>query len=116
MIKIILAKHCKSLTGSLGQGFGYHIEQRKNGFFGKRNTKGIVPHDGEWKFILACANLAYAKLHIADILVNNEELWHALRDANHHMAAQVVLENAKNGVKTSYNARDIINLQISFGL
>ena len=80
-MEIILSKQCESLTGSLGRGFGYHIQRRKKGFFAKRNTKGVVPPDGHWKFILACADLAQSKLHITDISVTREELADALREA-----------------------------------
>ena len=62
-MEIILSKQCESLTGSLGQGFGYHIQKRKNGFFAKRNTKGEVPRDGHLRFILSCAEIAQSKLH-----------------------------------------------------
>ena len=80
-MEIILSKQCESLTGSLGRGFGYHIQRRKKGFFAKRNTKGVVPPDGHLRFILTCADLAQSKLHIADISVTREELAEALREA-----------------------------------
>ena len=74
-MEIILSKQCESLTGSLGQGFGYHIQKRKNGFFAKRNTKGEVPRDGHLRFILSCAEIAQSKLHITDIRVSRMESW-----------------------------------------
>ena len=80
-MEIILSKQCESLTGSLGSGFGYHIQRRKNGFFAKRNTKGVVPPDGHLRFILTCADLAQSKLHIADIRVSAKEFRQALREA-----------------------------------
>ena len=77
-MEIILSKQCESITGSLGRGFGYHIQKRKNGFFAKRNAKGSVPRDGHLRFILSCAELAQMKLHITDIRVPSEELMYAL--------------------------------------
>ena len=52
-MEIILSKQCESLTGSLGRGFGYHIQRRKNGFFAKRNSHGEIPRDGHLRFILS---------------------------------------------------------------
>ena len=110
-MEIILSKQCEALTGSLGRGFGYHIQRRKNGFFAKRNTKGVIPPDGHWKFILACANLAQSKLHITDIKVTNRELFKALREA--YLTSPAFLN--WNNVET-YNASDIIKLKNTFGL
>lgn len=108
-MKIILSKQCESFTGSLGKGYGYHIQHRKNGFFGKRNTKGDVPPDGHWRFIVACAELAQKGLHIADIRVSRDEVKNALYEAHHFIALrQLRLDN--------YNARDILNLKTTFGL
>ena len=108
-MQIILSKQCESLTGSLGRGFGYHIQKRKNGFYAKRNSNGEIPPDGHLKFILSCANLAQSKLHIADIRVSREELKSALNEAHFFVAAQ----NLKLEI---YNAQDIINLKHTFGL
>ena len=77
-MEIILTKQCESFTGSLGRGFGYHIQRRKNGFFAKRNSKSYVPMDGHWRFIKACADLAILNAHISDILVSAKELRDAL--------------------------------------
>ena len=108
-MKIILSNNCKSLTGSLGRGFGYHIQRRKNGYFAKRNSKGIIPPDGHWHFIVACAVIAQNKLHITDINVSREELKQALYEAHCFIAMQHLrLDN--------YNARDILNLKTTFGL
>lgn len=105
-MEIILSNNCKSLNGSLGRGFGYHIQRRKNGFFAKRNTKGIVPPDGHLRFILTCAELAQDGLHIADIRVSNRELFEALREANKPSPAFLNWNNVE-----FHNARDIINFQ-----
>ena len=80
-MEVILSKQCESLTGSLGRGFGYHIQRRKNGFFAVRSSKGSVPPDGHWKFILTCAELAQSGLHITDIKVTAGELDDALSEA-----------------------------------
>ena len=108
-MKIILSKQCESLTGSLGRGFGYHIQKRKNGYFAKRNSKGVIPPDGHWRFILTCAQLAQSKLHIADIRVSREELKQAMYEARIFIAMQHLR-------KDLYDARDILNLKITFSL
>lgn len=108
-MEIILSKQCKALTGSLGRGDGYHIQRRKNGFFAVRNTKGIVPPDAHWRFIITCAELAHAGLHIADIKVSQDEVRAALLEAGHHTA----MWHLKLSV---YNARDILNLKTTFSL
>ena len=80
-MEIFLSPTCESLTGSLGRGFGYYIRSTKKGrFFGQR-SKHAVPPDGHWRFILACAELAQAKLHIGDIEVTGEEIENALVEA-----------------------------------
>ena len=108
-MKIILSKQCESLTGMLNSSLGYHIEHRKNGFFSKRNQRGIVPPDGHWRFILTCAQLAQSKLHIADIRVSREELKQAMYEASIFIAMQHLR-------KDLYDARDILNLKITFSL
>ena len=108
-MEIILSKQCESLTGSLGRGFGYHIQRRKNGYFAKRNSKGVIPPNGHWRFILTCAQLAQNKLHIADIRVSREELKQAMYEARIFIAMQHLR-------KDTYDARDILNLKITFGL
>lgn len=115
-MKIILTEKCESLTGSVGRGFGYHIQKRKNGFFAKRNSKGIVPPDGHWRFIVACAEQAKMKLHIADIKVGWMEVQSALYDARHFTASEQVRRNYADKCKATYDARDIINLKTTFSL
>ena len=107
-MKIFLTDRVEAITGSLGRGFGYSIQRRKNRFFSQR-SKHFVPHDGHLRFIFTCAELAQAKLHIADISVKKEELYDALTEANHWIAA-------RNLRLPIYNARDIINLKITFSL
>ena len=108
-MKVLLSQQCLSLTGMLERGLGYHLEQRKNGFFAKRNSKGHVPPDGHWRFIVLCAELAQNKLYITDIQVCREEVKQALYEAHYFIAMQ-------NLKKDSYDARDILNLKTTFGL
>ena len=115
-MELILSKHCESLTGCLGRQFGYHIKHRKNGFFAERNPNSAVPPDGHWKMICACANMANMRLHIADIELHWHELYDALYEAYHFVAADHVGTNGREAVKLTYNARDIINLKTTFGL
>ena len=112
-MEIILSKQCESLIGALGKGYGYYIRRapHKDGsvrFFSQR-SKWDVPAGGHMRFIFTCAEIAQAKLHITDVKVTNRELFEALREAKHFIAAQ----NIK--LKT-YNAQDIINLKNTFGL
>ena len=115
-MKVILSKQCVSLVGTLEQGLGYHLQRRKNGFFSKRNTKGFVPPDGHWRFIVICAELAQNRLYITDVKVDWLELQSALYEAKCFTASRVVRQNYADKYKTSYNARDILNLKITFGL
>ena len=108
-MQIFLSKQCKELTGTILSGCGYHIQQRKNGFFGKRNPRGEVPADGHWRFILACANLAQTRLYVTDVLVTRAELYDALWEAHHFLAAQ-------NLRLDFYHANDILNLPKTFSL
>ena len=107
-MEIILSKQCESLTGSLGRGFGYFIVHRGKRFFSQR-SRHSVPPDGHWRFILTCAQLAQSKLHIADIRVSREELKQAMYEARIFIAMQHLR-------KDTYDARDIINLKITFSL
>lgn len=110
-MEIFLSSTCKSLTGTLGRGFGYYIRSTKKGrFFGQR-SKHSVPPDGHWRFIVACAQLAQAKLHIADIRVTNRELYEALREAKMFSPAYLNWNNVE-----IYDARDILNFKTAFGL
>ena len=108
-MKLIMSQQCEALTGSLGRGFGYHIEHRKHGFYGIRDAKGIIPPAGHWLFIVACAEIAKAKLHIVDISVSRDELKQALYEARCFIAMQ-------NLNKEIFDARDIINLKTTFSL
>ena len=109
VMKLILSENCLSLVGMLNTSLGYHIEHRKNGFFAKRNSKGYVPPDGHWRFIVLCAELSRNKLYVTDIRLLAEELEEALQEAGHFIASQ-------NLRKTIYDARDVLNLKTTFGL
>ena len=115
-MKITLSEQCECLTGSLGSGFGYSIQRQRGGYYSKRNSKGIVPPDGHWRFVLACATLAHQRLHITDISIDWLELQKALYDARHYQASEHVRRNYADKQKVTYNAVDIINLKITFGL
>ena len=84
-MEIILSSNIKSLSGSLGRGFGYFIVQRQNAdkkpcFFSQR-SRHSVPKDGHLKFIFACAVLAYFGSHVDDIRVSVRELDEAIMEA-----------------------------------
>ena len=114
-MEIILSKQCESLTGSLGRGFGYHIQKRKNGFFAKRNTKGEVPRDGHLRFILSCAELAQSKLHITDIRVSRMELVFALWRADRETLGDYVFTEPDKFPKI-FSAADIMNFKNEYSL
>ena len=109
-MEIILSERCRSLTGSLGRGFGYHIQRRKNGFFAKRNSKGSVPPDGHWRFIVACAQLAPNGFHIADIRVSRYEVQNAIQEAGWLHLIHAV------DFKRILNAADILAFKERFSL
>ena len=114
-MEIILSSRCESLTGSLGQGFGYFIVCRKDRYYSVR-SKHHVPPDGHWRFILACTALAQNGLHISDVSVHWMELSDALYEAGHFVANRQVRKNGVEAVKMTYHAADIINLKHTFGL
>ena len=115
-MEILLSPTCESITGTLGRGFGYYIRSTKKGrFFGQR-SKHSVPPDGHWRFILTCAELAQAKLHIGDIRIEWEELRSALFEAKFFVASEMVRRNYEDKNKVQYDANDIVNLKTTFGL
>ena len=109
-MEIILSKRCESFTGSLGKGYGYHIQRRKNGFFAKRNSNGEIPADGHLRFIFACADLAQMKTHITDIRVSREELAQALNEAypGDHCA---LLSHHCDNLPEPLSATDVLTLK-----
>ena len=108
-MEIILSKRCESFTGSLGKGFGYHIQRRKNGFFAKRNSNGEIPPDGHLRFIFACAQLAQMKTHITDIRVPRCEFQSALSEAG------VSLSGARD-IRHESSAADVLTLKEKLNL
>ena len=122
-MEVILANTCESFTGSIDRSLGYSIQRRKNGFFAKRNSKGFVPKDGHWRFILACAELAQKHLYLSDIRVSHQELSEALSEAGLPLSgapddsSESLLSGAP-GVRPEkiYSASDILNLKTIFGL
>lgn len=114
-MELILSRQCESLTGSLGSGFGYHIQRRTDSdgtihFWGVRKSKGTVPSDGHLRFILTCANLAQNKLHISDIRVDRGELCDALREAGLRKAA-VFLATSPKEFPSVFCKDDIIDFK-----
>ena len=119
-MEVIFSERMKPFTGHIGRAMGYFIVGRKskNGHitYCSQRSKHHVPYNGHWLFILSCAELAHMGFKIADIRIKWEELQHALCEAGHYVASRKVCENAENGIKLSYNARDVLNLKVTFGL
>ena len=113
---VYLSEQCESLRGSLGNHLGYALQHQRGKFVSKRNSKGTIPPDGHWRFILACAKLAQNKLYATDIQISWTELYDALYEALYFISAGHVKRLAENGVKRTYNATDIINLKHTFSL
>lgn len=113
-MEIILSKQCKSLTGSLGRGFGYFIVRRwcrkdvKYRYYSVR-SKWNVPPDGHLQFILACAELAQMRLHIVDIVVPRDEIAQALTETGRGALGSAIFYGHCG--KDIYHATDIINLK-----
>ena len=114
-MEIFLSKQCLSLSGMLSRGHGYFIVQRGKRFFSQR-SKHKVPPDGHWRFIVLCAEMAKNRLHITDIKVDWLELQTALYEAKCFNASEMVRRNYADKGKAKYDAADIINLKITFGL
>ena len=113
-MEIILSKQCEALTGSLGKGFGYSIQRRRDHegryHFYSQRSKWNVPPDGHLKFIFTCADLAQMGLHISDISVSAKELREAFEEADLWYGVRVENTNAKQ----IYNASDIINYRRNY--
>ena len=107
-MEIILAKQCKSLTGSFGRGYGYAVCRRGKKFFSQRSPKGPRIRDGHLRFIFACADMAQYNYFIADIDVEGEELLQAAREADVEM--ETILPDVQ------YNAHDIRRIKTYYGL
>ena len=113
-MEIILSKQCESLTGSLGKGFGYYIRRaRKDGsvrFFSQRSKHPPIPRDGHWRFIVLCAEMAQAKLHIADIRVSRDELVKAVEEAGWCLSS--FMEN----LDPTLTAKEVLTFKQKVGL
>ena len=107
-MEIILARTCKSLTGSFGKSYGYSITRRGKKFFTIRNPKGPRIRDGHLRFIFACAEMAKDGFLIADIDIRGEELLQAAREANVEM--ETILPDVQ------YNAHDIRRIKTYYDL
>ena len=108
-MQVILSKQCLSLTGMLERGTGYYLRSTKTGRFYSQRSKGIVPPDGHWRFIVLCAELAHNRLYITDIRVSREEIKKALYEAHAFIAMQSLRLEV-------YTARDVLNLKTTFSL
>ena len=111
-MEIILSKQCKALTGSLGRGFGYSIQRRRDHkgryrFYSQR-SKWNVPPDGHLKFIFTCAELAQMRLHVSDIRVPRKELSDALWEAGYKQDSNNILGD--NDLPEILSASDIIKI------
>ena len=107
-MEIILARHCKSLTGTLGKGYGYAVCRRGKRFFSQRSPKGPRIQDGHLRFIFACADMAQYNYFIGDIDVEGKELLEAAREA--HVEMETILPDVQ------YNAHDIRRIKTYYGL
>lgn len=107
-MEIILARHCKSLTGSLGKGYGYAVCRRGKLFFSQRSPKGPRIQDGHLRFIFACAEMAQYNYFIGDIDVEGKELLEAAREADVEM--ETILPDVQ------YNAQSVRDIKNKYGL
>ena len=112
IMEIILSKQCEALTGSLGKGFGYSIQRRRDHkgryHFYSQRSKWNVPRDGHLRFIFTCAELAQMRLHISDIRVPRKELAQALAEAGYKQDSNNVLGD--NDLPEILSAADIIKI------
>ena len=107
-MEIILARTCKSITGSLGKSYGYSITKRDGKFYSIRSPKGPRIRDGHLRFIFACAELARDGFLIADIDIRGEELLQAAREAQVNLDSVVPDEH--------YDAQQVRDIKRNHGL
>ena len=105
-MEIILSENCRSFTGTISRSHGYSVRRTGERYFGIRSTRGHVPPDGHWRFILSIAHLAPANLIVADIRIRGTEIMDALYEAGHMYAAMHMVEP-----ETEYNATDVLELE-----
>ena len=114
-MEIILSSNIKSLSGSLGRGFGYFIVQRqsadKKPCFISQRSRHSVPQDGHLRFILACAEISKMGLHIADIRVSVRELNEAIEEATGYRIYSLDYEEGK-----MLNAKQVLTLKKAYYL
>ena len=113
-MKLITTSNIETISGKIDSYTGYFLRAKRSNsgdysIYSCRR-KGYIPPDGHWRFILMCAELAYQGLYATDVLVPGKELYLALREAHHFVAA----DNVKRHM--IYHACDIINLKTTFGL
>ena len=101
-MEIILARTCKSLTGSFGKYYGYSVTKRDGKFYSIRSPKRPRIMDGHLRFIFACAEMAQYNFYIANIDVEGKELLEAAREA--HVELDSVAEDMHYDAQ---NVRDI---------
>ena len=105
-MEIILSKNCQSLTGTISRSHGYSVRRSGERFFGIRSTRGNVPRDGHWRFILAVAHLAPSNLVVADIRIRGTEIFDALYEADYPFSAMDIVETG-----AVYSATDVLKLE-----
>lgn len=119
-MEIFLPSQCTHIAGSLGSAFGYSIQYQYGRFVGKRNSRGFVPANGHYEFIVACAKLAMMKLHIADISVSREELIEAALEAScelrEHPYTLLFFHVRLDKDTEVYHAKDILFLHKIYAL
>ena len=113
-MELITSSNVETISGKIDSYTGYFLRV-KCSKSGKRTIyscrkRGYVPPDGHWRFILMCAEMAHTGLYVSDIVVDGNELYNALLEAHHWVAA----DNVKP--RMIYHARDIINLKTTFSL
>lgn len=107
-MEIILARTCKSITGSFGKSYGYSVRRSGKQFFSVRSPKGPRIHDGHLRFIFACADMAQYNFFIANIDVEGKELLDAAREAQVNLDSVVPDEH--------YDAQMVRDIKSNHGL
>lgn len=116
-MEIILAKTCKSFTGTISKRHGYAIRQKGMRFYGVRNTRRIVPLDGHLRFIFDCAEMTRSGILIADIRVPFSEFLEALMEAGaieEEMAARLREMILPNVILSAREVLRIKELMVAF--
>ena len=109
-MEVILSQRCKSLTGTIGSGFGYYIRSTKTGRFFSQRSRHSVPKAGHLRFIFACAELAKNGFMLSDIRVSRSELIEAVEEAGWCLSR--FMEN----LRPTLNAADVLSFKERSGL